>query len=223
MKRLPSLLIALFSLVWLTGAGWLPLAGTAPAGGGTTAWNPADAGTGLTTSNGNLTVTNGAGFANTAIRAVASHTTGKYYYETHLDSSVSLNFLNQGFGNASAGLALQPGSDANAMGYQPGSGPVRINSSIVATIQTSAVGDTLCLAIDLTNSKLWIRTNGGNWNNDILANQNPATNTGGIPFTGLNAGPYFPMAGLVQSPDAITSNFGATAYAQAVPSGFGNW
>jgi hypothetical protein len=196
----------------------------AAAGGATTTWNPADKSAALVLSNGNLTATNPAAFAIQALRAVASHvTSGKFYHETHIDVAGSLNFFAQGIGNSSASFAALVGSDANAIGYSPGGGTVSVNTTVLATIQTSAQGDTLCFAVDLGNSKIWIRTNGGNWNNDILANQNPATNTGGVPFTGLAAGPYFPMGSMASTNDALTSNFGATAYAQSVPAGFGNW
>jgi hypothetical protein len=37
------------------------------------------------------------------------------------------------------------------------------------------------------------------------------------------AGPYFPAISLHDTGEVNTANFGATAYAEAVPAGFGNW
>jgi hypothetical protein len=86
-----------------------------------------------------------------------------------------------------------------------------------------ANGNVVCVAVDLTAKKIWWRTNGGTWNNDILSNQNPATGAGGFSFSTLNAGPYFPAIGLNNATEIDAANFGATAYAQPAPSGFGNW
>jgi hypothetical protein len=96
-----------------------------------------------------------------------------------------------------------------------------LNSNPISAVATWAQGDTLCIAFDVDNMRLWFRTNGGNWNNSGTAN--PATNTEGIDVSTLNDGPFFVMANFRGNGDQFTANFGATAYAHTPPSGFGNW
>jgi hypothetical protein len=64
---------------------------------------------------------------------------------------------------------------------------------------------------------LGIRVDAGNWNNSRT------TGAGGISISSLNAGPYFAAISQHNTTEVITANFGATAYAQSVPAGFGNW
>jgi hypothetical protein len=81
------------------------------------------------------------------------------------------------------------------------------------------------MAVDLDNKKTWwfnISTASG-WNGNTLAAQNPATNTGGVSFSTMNAGPYFAGTTIGSASDTSTFNFGATSYAATPPVGFGNW
>lgn len=197
--------------------------GGAGGGGGspTTTWNPSDKNANLTLSNGNLTATATAG-GFTSLRAIASDSSGKRYYEAQLTGSINANNTTIGAGNSSATLASFVGNDANAVGFA-GSGTAFINSAGTGGLQTFTYGDTVCVAFDIGAQKIWFRTNGGNWNNDVIANQNPATGAGGLSTATMAAGPYFPMAGTDSAGDAWTANFGGSAYAQAVPSGFVNW
>lgn len=161
-----------------------------------------------------------------SVRATKSALTGKYYFE--FLSVAHGTFDSCGISNATFNVASTfLGGDVNGISYLA-DGRVFINSVNFITIQSFAQGNTVCIATDLDNSKIWFRTNGGNWNNDVIGNQNPATNTGGILLSGngLAPGPYFPTAFTANVGDSLTANFGATAYAQAVPSGtsiFGNW
>jgi hypothetical protein len=59
------------------------------------------------------------------------------------------------------------------------------------------------------------------WNNSATAN--PSTNTGGQALTGLTAGPYYALFQAQAPSDAATVNFGASAFSQAVPTGFAAW
>jgi len=83
------------------------------------------------------------------------------------------------------------------------------------------LGNVICVAIDLTAQTIWMRVNGGNWN--LSGTADPATGVGGVSFAGINAGPYFPAISSSDNGSIATANFGATAYAQTAPSGFGNW
>jgi hypothetical protein len=67
----------------------------------------------------------------------------------------------------------------------------------------------------------WMRKGSGNWNGDATAN--PATGVGGVI---IQSGSFDPAVGFASSSSAngaYTADFGATAYANAAPSGFGNW
>jgi hypothetical protein len=182
-----------------------------------TTWNPADKSANLTMSGGDLTATFTGfdGFSN--VRAVASHSSGKFYHEMNFSVAGTL-YAAPGIANGSLDLNSFIGN-TNGIAWLNG-GQVYLNNSNVATVETWVAGDTLCIAVDTTAKLIWFRKNAGNWNNDVSAN--PATGTNGIDISGVS-GPYFPSGGANNVLDAFTANFGATAYAQSAPSGFGNW
>jgi hypothetical protein len=85
-------------------------------------------------------------------------------------------------------------------------------------------GYTFGIALDITHTKIWVYDGrSGLWNNDVIANQNPASNTGGVTYT--TTGALFPAwsnnnnntPGLNGS---VTANFGATSFVYTMPSGF---
>jgi len=195
----------------------------AAVGGSTNTWNPADTYAPYTTfSSGNLTLTKNTGSFFAGTRAVGSASTGKYYWEVHMD--VLVGQIGLGIANAAANLPGYAGNDNNEIGWSvgpAGGGNIFFNNAFKGTVSSAVTGDTCCVAWDGGNKKIWFRTNGGNWNNS--GSDNPATNTGGTDISTLNAGPYF--AGIVMETlnDAATANFGATAFAQTMPSGFTRW
>lgn len=184
-----------------------------------TTWNPADKSANLTLSGGNLTVTYTGSSGQSAVRSVASHSSGKLYYEHKITNGTAATDTT-GIANSTAVLSNFVGSNLNGCGVA-GDGHVYINGSAVATIQTWANGDTISIAVDIGGQLIWFRTNAGNWNNNV--SNDPATGVGGISISTLNAGPYFAAVGQAAATAAGTSDFGATAYAQSVPSGYGNW
>jgi hypothetical protein len=100
-------------------------------------------------------------------------------------------------------------------------GSISINGSIASLPNLGASivsGNVICFALDLTNSLVWIRLNAGNWNN--TAGANPATRTGGLTVPFGPALAAYPAWYSQQSPHVVTANFGDSAFAQAVPSGF---
>jgi hypothetical protein len=201
-------------------AGWFPLAAAAPAT--TATFNPAFIGPNLVLSNGNLTATNNVA-AFTVVGSTVSKSSGKFYAEFTIGASTVGN-MEIGLSNASQSLTGLLGGVGNNSVCIFFDGTECMNNTFGAILTPTWVsGSVVCMAVDLTAAKIWWRVNGGNWNAGVLANQNPATGAGGFSFATMNAGPYFPAAGFHDSGEVETANFGATSYAQTVPSGFGNW
>ncbi|HXI76319.1 MAG TPA: hypothetical protein VNH21_04250, partial [Steroidobacteraceae bacterium] len=80
----------------------------------------------------------------------------------------------------------------------------------------------ICFAVDLVNSRIWVRRDSDNWNNSGTAD--PSTNTGGINISALfptnNA---FAVASFQGTTQQATINFGASAFSFTVPGGFSRW
>ncbi len=184
-------------------------------------WNPSDSAPGVVFTNGNLTLTVAGGTFESTRATLNFNSPLKMYMEHSF--TVSANCL-VGVGSNAAGLNGQfTGQGTPSIGYQPSTGHVFQNSATVASLPTAAIGDVICQAWipDLAISTFFIRINNGNWNGSPSAN--PATNTGGIAMGGIGGvggGPY-PMASGVTG-SVLTSNFGATAFSQAIPAGFGS-
>ena len=191
----------------------------------TTAYDPGHTSSYIALSNSNLTTT-GLGTSYGITRSVASESSGKYCREITLTNSTDAD-VGIGIMNASetiSGTNQYLGQSANSIGYfgQQG-GAVYLNGTTLTTIQTFLSGNVIDECVDLTNRYIWWRVNGGNWNGNASAS--PGVNTtGAISLATLNAGPYFAAltVGNLTS-DSYTTNFGATSYSYAMPSGFTNW
>jgi hypothetical protein len=174
-----------------------------------------------TLSNSNLTATHSNTTANSGARVLHAKSAGKYYFEITCDATFST-------GNG-VGVLLSTGSftdligvGSNCLAAYTGSGNVWGNGAASGkTIGTISAGNIIGIAVDLTAHLGWIRKGSGNWNGDPAAN--PATGAGGVTFQSGAFDPAvgFGTAGAIHS--AWTGNFGASAYATAAPSGFGNW
>jgi hypothetical protein len=243
-RKIVSLAFAICLIAW-------------PAFAQTTTWNPSDIGTGLTLSNGNLTATSSPStcssvwnypnpfshFGGCAVRANASHSTGKYYFEVSVSSVGIFCFdVAIGIGNSGASLGLFAGAttsiadskgviETNAVSIFQGGGNDAANVGIATVFKA---GDIVQVAVDLTDQLIWFSVNGGAWsiyagytglshNPPIPAD--PATGIAGISTSSVT-GPFFPMvsgSGNQNPGVALTANFGATSYAYTPPSGFGDW
>ena len=188
-----------------------------------TTWNPSDKNASITLSNGNRTGTNNTGGAHAGVRSIASRSTGKYYYEIYANVQTFTGFSYFGVANSTASLSNYLGVDANAAIMTGGGGAV-CNGASIGTGDGLANTQTMGIAVDFTALKIWFWNNvTARWNGDILANQNPSNGTGGFSIAALAAGPYFPAMSIYQLNDQFTANFGATAYLNTAPTGFGNW
>lgn len=121
-------------------------------------------------------------------------------------------------GLANAGLDLNQylGRDTNGAGFAQ-DGSLYYNGSVVGTgfPTWGTPGDCVDLAVDTVNNTMWLRVNGGFWNNNDVAD--PTNNTGGMPT--LVSGPLYPTVciGGFGGPTEISIN---SANIYSVPAGF---
>ena len=81
-----------------------------------------------------------------------------------------------------------PGNDNQSMGYGS-SGVIWFNGGVYqGGLQTWGNNDIIDIVVDNNTNGLWVRVNGGNWNNNPSAN--PATGSNGIETIG---GPFYPV------------------------------
>ena len=189
----------------------------------------------MTLSNGNLTWTGTDGtfssvFGTLGYLAGVGATPSNlflYFEVTPVTIGSSLGF-GVGIANQDATTSEAVGQDTHGTAMYVGTGQV-VNFNVIATYFTITISDTLGVAVDFVNQKVWWTKNGTTWNNDIIANQNPATNTGGAPNI-INvmggAGSYatvYPAFANGASGNEMTANFGATPFVFSPPSGFSPW
>ena len=183
-------------------------------------WNPSAAGGTPTFTASNLAIQGATGTTTWyTTRATQGFTDGKFYYEATITANGTGGGSNGDFAigweNGSANLVTTPGNQPAAAFYFPQTGLTFIDGG-TGSIQTGSVGNVIGVAIDLVNSKIWWRTNTGNWNNSGTAN--PATNVGGLSFT--FTGRMYPSFGYENTDSKVTANFGATSFTNTAPSGF---
>lgn len=184
-----------------------------------TTWNPAD--TACTLSNGNLTAVRSGGGSNyNSVRANNS-ISGKRYWEgtTTWGGSGS----RAGIGIATTAMVLNSatqyvGFNATDCGCWGPNNQVFVSASATGrdftNSPTTPTGTTYKFAFDSTTGKLWIGTVALGW-----FTGDPETDTS--PTVTMGAGTYFPaFTGASGNSDSVTANFGATAFAGAVPSGY---
>lgn len=194
----------------------LRLTGTSVVATGT--WNPADKNANVALSNGNLTATASIS-AFVAVRSTTSHSTGKWCYEATLNAASGT--ISVGWGTSAASLSLIPGFDSPSnisVGWFSG-GPIFPGPAGSAT--WPSLGSPGMLCVSLVTMEVWMLDASGNWNGSGTAN--PATDTGGLSWGASTGSTWFAEVGLANSGDNMTVNFGATAFAHALPSGFSAW
>lgn len=175
-----------------------------------TTWNTADH-VNMTFSNGNLTAT---GTSSAKTRATTSKSTGKWYFEAVADVKAGTSTLGIGWANGSWDYFTNYLGE-NTQGFAQWDDQIYYNNTGPA--QTFAQGDRIGVAFDADNERVWFRVNGGNWN--LSGTADPATNTGGIDVS-ASSGPWMPALETFGTGNQATANFGATAFTDAIPSGF---
>jgi hypothetical protein len=184
-----------------------------------TTLNPADK-VNITLSGGNLTFAQAG--SNAGARAITPQTTGKFYFEvawttaTGNDTGCGLAKLTANFGslqsNAALGVITYHGFGIFVNGSSTGINPGAITA-----------GHTTGVAVDLGGSLIWFTTDGTHWNSTSSTTNNPATGVGGVSISGITGGALYPVVIAQGAGDGGTCNFGDSAFAYSVPSGFAGW
>lgn len=204
--------------------------GLALTGGAVTTWNPSDKDSHITLSNGNETATETGASTNTwyGVRGTTSKSSGKYVFEVTCSSVDGGNGFIWGLANSSWALSGNYlGSDGDAIGYQEGVGNVYFNGSTkisdTSWYYNASTYPTAMIAVDLTAQLVWFYSpSSGQWNGDVIGNQNPATGTGGVTFNVTGA--VFPAFVLHNGSSADIATLNTVgSFVNAVPSGFVAW
>jgi hypothetical protein len=186
-------------------------------------WDPSTAlSINLTNSNLTQTALASGNAAQGAMTPLANaKTSGKWYFEFHVTAYPSGGTVGVGVcttASTIAGWSNNGTTGIGSLGF-PG-GQIWSNGGVPGSTGAISLNSWIGIAIDLDNRRAWFRASpASNWNNNGTAN--PATNTGGLTipagamvaigtFTGVSMG----------SGTSSTVNFGATAFAGVVPSGF---
>ncbi|BBP05668.1 hypothetical protein TPL01_33490 [Sulfuriferula plumbiphila] len=185
-------------------------------------WNPADKGTAMILSPGNLTaVGNGSAFA--SVRATQSESSGKWYWESTITGANATNYgyiMTAGTSTFDLNAYLGTSSTGNYFGWYPPQTPSYSSSWPGTTVAAPPggvnypVGTTFMMAMDMDNHALYVGVN-GTWNGGGVPTSGAAKT--GAAVTGLS-GTVFPAINVVTTQS--TSNFGATAFKYAVPTGY---
>lgn len=185
-----------------------------------TTWNPSDKSGGITLSGGNLVATATA-TGNQGVRAADRQVSGKYYWEI----TPAVNVTNQAVGITNGAISIGSIQSSGGVGsvgcaYCNNAGGVFVDGSAsLGSIGTWVVGTVIGIALDLDHRLIWFRLgSAGNWNGS--AGASPAAGVGGFSVPGIWAAYPLDVFTNVGANPAHTANFGDSAFAGTVPSGF---
>jgi|ERR1035437_4016621 hypothetical protein len=178
-------------------------------------WNPSDKGSNISLSGGNLSAAGATAY--NSVRATLAHSTGKWYWENKITAN-SGNTQQGGFGTAAMLLTNYVGSTSKSCGAGPDGTTYVTGITNTPSLGVSwTVNDVMNFAVDLDAGKIWCGKN-GTW----VASGNPGT--GANPWCTFTPPlTLFPAYSANNSSNSETANFGATAFANTVPSGFLGW
>lgn len=170
-------------------------------------WNPADAATGITLTNGNLSSTGTTGWKST--RANVSKNSGKWYWEVTVGAAP----LIAGVGLASASLTAFAGSNALSWGYYSTGQRYFNNSGAALTNGAYVAGDVIGFALDMDAKTIQFYKNGVAIGTAYTLKSGTSTDS-----PALTTEQVFPMLSMNNS--NATADFGATPFAYTPPTGF---
>ena len=177
--------------------------------------SPIDKSSSITLSNGNLTSTGSGGWYHGSGTLFAS--SGKWYYEWTPDSgSYALAGWITNIPNDHTEEEGDP-ETAQYRGIGAGLGVTLGNQTTITSVANFAVDDVIMMAIDIDTGEVWVGVN-GTWEDD----EDPGA--GGTPvgtWTSFTGTAFAPWTG--QYSNANSFNFGQTAFAHTIPTGFSAW
>lgn len=193
-------------------AGGVSDGGFTPIGNASTL-SPAWKHSGLTLSNGNLTIAHPAAQAAQGYGSIDAKATGKWYCEVTVDA-VTVG-VTEAFFLGVGGWTTLPttqmwsngsnvGMDADGLIWVTNAGSSASNAGPGALAAT----DVISIAYDADDREVMFRKNGGAWYG---------------PFVVPGSNPAFPMGTLFRTGDQVTWNFGASPFAYTVPPGYDAW
>jgi hypothetical protein len=181
-----------------------------------TTWSTTDKAAGITLRNVNKTATN-SNNAVSGVRAADSQLNGKFYWEYTCTVSAGTNGV--GVAGLVASLLVNVNSVTPSCVVRTSDGTIFVNTTSAGALGAIGAGAVVCCAVDASARLAWFRLGAaGLWNNSGTAN--PATGAGGFSISlgiGIALCPY---AVVINTNDTVTANFGDSAFAGAVPSGF---
>lgn len=185
--------------------------------GNFTTWSTTDKTANVTISGAALiaTATSATGW----VRGVDKQIAGKFYWE---EKPTVWGSANTGVGFCNSNSAPTTSAEVNYCAVYK-SGNIWLNgASTGSTLAARAANDVIGIALDLDARLVWFRVApSGNWNGNASAN--PTTGVGGISLASAPLGggfPVHPVAILGATADAVTANFGDTAFIGTSPGGF---
>jgi len=108
---------------------------------------------------------------------------GNPFFQSIGIGTTSMNYQGNPYG-------AYPGNDGQSVGFSMDGNFYYSGSLIQSALPTWSVpNDLIDVAVDLSNGLIWIRVNGGYWNNNLYAS--PAIGTGGLPIYGLTS--FYPV------------------------------
>lgn len=174
-------------------------------------WNPNDKGDNTVLSNNNLTFsvpTSADYYRNARATSAVSTTTGKFYWEVHMDSTYA--YVSVGVGNSSVALNTDIRGITTVRGIFFGNNDVYYNRGLSDSYsygQIIKVGDTIGIALDLDSDTISFYKNGGS------SPFYTASNVKAI-------GSIYPLVQGYINTGGVTANFGATPFTYSMPAGY---
>jgi hypothetical protein len=179
----------------------------------------------VTLSNGNLTATHSNTLTSSGARSSSNKTVGKFYFEVTMTVTHG-DFDCVGILQSNATFINFVQNSTNCVAVYKNTGAIYANGGASGkTLGAIAAGDVIGVAVDLDARKAWLRKNGGLWNGFALTSENPNTGLGGVTIgASVSFDPAVGFGGTgTAAGDAMTANFGASAFGSTAPVGFINW
>lgn len=171
------------------------------------AWDTLNKDTQIDLSNSNLTATGNSNARFGVVLGTIGKSSGKWYWEYTVDTIDGLGNSIWGVGGFGTTLTTYVGHDADGYGNYPntGSGANKVNNNSFQAYGNSAVtGDIIGISLDMDAGEISISINGVDQ---------------GVMYTGLT-GTLYPAFSTNVIGNAVTANFGQSAFVYSVPSGY---